>query len=439
MKKTLLSATLLLVALTTWAGIDMQAHIDSDEGQAAYTDYKAKQNAYYTGSYSYATLAGQTGETLFGSLNTLMGNTSKIGGNSFSYNTLRDSYINVDRDLNADGKIIGYYDGTQMNGTWGNGYNREHTWPQSKGANKSTAMGHDMQSVRPTNTAVNSDRGNDAYGESSGYYDPNEIEIDNTNYKKTNLGTYRGDCARVILYDYVVYGQMGSYKNSLYIGNAQLLSKLGSDGVFESLAVLLKWHMQDPPSLTEMVRNDGAADYQGNRNPFIDYPELAINMLKNQSGLTTYSVTTNTGATLYPRYTCTTSAGFVGYLTYADGTHPTADQLSITGGTFTYDATLGRLIVSSVSKDMVIKTTNDPTLAVATTALPEVICYTTGNSTFCVNNLPEQAQVAIFDCAGRTVELRSNCNTSESFSVPRGIYLVRVQANGQQRTMKIAI
>lgn len=418
----------------------MQAHVASDEGQAAYTDYKAKQAAYYTGSYAYATLAAQTGDALFGSLNTLMGNTSRIGGSDFSYNTLRDNYAKVDRDLNASGMIIGYYDGKQMNGAWGSGYNREHTWPQSKGANKSTPMGHDMQSVRPTNTSVNSDRGNDAYGESSGYYDPNDISISNANYKTSNLGTYRGDCARVILYDYVVYGQAGDYKNGLYLGNAQLLSKLGSKGVFESLAVLLKWHMQDPPSLTEMVRNDGAQDYQGNRNPFIDYPELAISMLKGETGVTAYEVDKSTTATVNPNYTYTTPAGFITYLTFGDGTHPEADNLTVTGCEYTYDASLGRLIVSKANGKISITTVGDPIVAVEeAVALPGIICYATGEGAFCVGNLPEQAQVAVFDCAGRQTELRHDCGTNETFAAPKGVYLVRVQADGRQRTLKIAL
>lgn len=439
MKKTTLFVIFLCASLTAWSGIDMQAHMASDEGRAAYTAYQNKQNAYYTGSYTYATLAGQTGDALFGSLNTLMGNTSKIGQSSFSYNSLRDQYIKVDRDLNQEGMIIGYYDGKQMNGAWGSGYNREHTWPQSKGANKSTPMGHDMQSVRPTNTAVNSDRGNDAYGESGGFYDPDEVTINNANYKKSNLGTYRGDCARVILYDYVVYGEAGGYKNSLCINNAQLLNKLGSSGVFESLAVLLKWHMQDPPSLTEMVRNDGAQDYQGNRNPFIDYPELAINMLKDEAGVTAYKITKNTTAQLVPNYTYTTSAGFIGYITYSNGTHPAAEDLTVTGANYTYDETLGRIIVSKANGAISITTQNGPATAIENVALPDVVCYTTGTNTFCVSNLPEQAQVELYDCAGRQIEQRNNCAPTETFAAPKGICLVRIKADGVQRTLKIAL
>lgn len=35
------------------AAVDMQAHVASDEGKAAYTAYIAKQNAYYQGNFSY--------------------------------------------------------------------------------------------------------------------------------------------------------------------------------------------------------------------------------------------------------------------------------------------------------------------------------------------------------------------------------------------------
>mgnify|MGYP003466965136 len=214
-------------------------------------------------------------------------------------------------------------------------------------------MGHDMQSVRPTNTSVNSSRGNTAYGESGSYYDPDdEISINNSAYKKINLGTYRGDAARVILYDYLVYGQAGSYKNGLYNGNAQLLSKLGTSGVFESIRVLLKWHMQDPPSLTEMVRNDGAQDYQGNRNPMIDFPELAIEIFADYNKITRYNVTYHVSAEVSPRYMHTLSDGFITYLTSSDGSHPA--NVEVKGAKAEYDASLGRLIISNVTGNVTI-------------------------------------------------------------------------------------
>ena len=369
MKRIILIVTVMCTVCTAMfaaIGVDMQAHMGTKEAQEAYNTYINKQSTYYTGTYSYSNLSALSGNDLFGALNTLMGNTSRIGNSSFSYNSLRDQYKNVDKDLNRSGYIIGYYNGASFSGVWDSGktWNREHTWPQSKGADKSIPMGHDMQSVRPTHTSVNSSRGNDAYGESGSYYDPDEVSINNSYYVSSNLGSYRGDAARVILYDYIVYGKAGGHQNSLYNGNAQLLDKLGTSGVFQSIPVLLKWHMNDPISLTEMVRNDGAQNYQGNRNPFIDYPELAIQMLKDVSGVNTYTVTTQ-GTTMWPNYTLTLNSGFIAYLGKPNA-RPT--QVTVTGATHTYDSTTGRLIIKSVTGAVSITTTTTAMENIQTTA-----------------------------------------------------------------------
>lgn len=345
--------------------VDMQAHVMSDEGREAYTAYVSKQEAYYTSSYSYDNISATTGDELFGLLNELMGNTCRLKNGGFSYNSLRSAYVRVDVDLNRSGYIIGYYDGCSLLGKWDNGktWNREHTWPQSKGADSGIPMGHDMQSVRPASTAVNSERGNTAYGESSGYYDPNEVKINNIYYKPTNLGTYRGDAARVILYDYLVYGKLGSYQNDLYNANAQLLDKLGKNGVFENVAVILKWHMQDPPSLTEMVRNDGAQSYQGNRNPFIDFPEVAVEILGQK--ISVYDVTVSDNLTMWPAYRHTPSTGFIAYLTDADGNHPKTEELTVSGTTnYTYDEALGRLNVKGTTSALKIESAGEMQSAV---------------------------------------------------------------------------
>ena len=390
----LLFTLIALSPLRLTASIDMQAHVASDEGKAAYTDYISEQNSYYTGNYTYDQLIALSGDALFGRINQLMGNTCKLNAWGLDYGDLRYAYVDVDRDLNRSGYIIGYYDGKQLNGDWGSGWNREHTWPQSKGAKKETTMGHDMQSVRPTNTSVNSSRGNDAYGEAGSYYDPDdEISISNSAYKPINLGTYRGDAARVILYDYLVYGEAGGYKNGYYNGNAQLLSKFGTSGLFESLRNMLKWHMQDPPSLTEMVRNDGAQDYQGNRNPLIDFPELAIEVFANYNKINCYNVTYHLAEEVSPRYLHTLSEGFITYITGNDGSHPA--QVSVTGGKAEYDATLGRLIITNVTGNLTISTTTPVTnitadshaMASIYNIAGEVIC-TTEQPTLAISQLP---------------------------------------------------
>ncbi len=415
-KLSLLILSLIFCISLAWAGIDMQAHVASDDGRDAYKDYVNYQMDYYTGNYAYEKLFLQRGTTLFGSLNTLMGNTCKNGQSGYDYGELRYEYVNVDRDLNKTGNIIGFYNGVSMSGTWGSGWNREHTWPQSKGANKNIPMGHDMQSVRPTQTSVNSSRGNDAFGESGSYYDPNEISISNSNYNKKNNGTYRGDCARVIMYDYIVYGKAGSYSNSLYNGNAQLLSKLGTDGLFESVEIMLKWHMQDHPSLTEMVRNDGGENYQGNRNPFIDYPELAIMMLEDE--VSTYAVACNQA--IYPNYPLTTKYGFVAYLTNEDGSHPT--QVEVTGATGKYEKELGRLTVTNVTGKVTI-TSNTPS-SLTTLEEDKLHFYTAGNTLY-LSQLKHE-DVRVVDVQGRVVWQQNGVVDACEINLPHGIFLVQV-------------
>ena len=42
------------------------------------------------------------------------------------------------------------------------------------------------------------------------------------------------------------------------------------------LSVLLEWHEQDPVDLIEFQHHEAVASFQGNRNPFIDHPDVGI-------------------------------------------------------------------------------------------------------------------------------------------------------------------
>lgn len=50
------------------------------------------------------------------------------------------------------------------------------------------------------------------------------------------------------------------------------------------IALLLKWHREDPVSRKEIDRNNAVQAAQGNRNPFIDYPYLAEYMWGERAG-----------------------------------------------------------------------------------------------------------------------------------------------------------
>lgn len=61
------------------------------------------------------------------------------------------------------------------------------------------------------------------------------------------------------------------------------------------IALLMKWHRQDPVSQKEIDRNNGIQATQGNRNPFIDYPCLAEYLWGNKAG-ETFSTTSCCGS-----------------------------------------------------------------------------------------------------------------------------------------------
>ena len=167
-----------------------------------------------------------------------------------SYNETKNLYCYTDCQ-NSGGKISSFYSGKAIGPTWDGGWNREHTWPNSKGEGNAE---NDIMMLRPTSTSENSSRGNTAYGQSSSYYHPNS--------ESGGQHDLRGDVARIMLYVYCRWGNT---------------SKMwGTGGVMESRAVLLQWVEEDPVDTWELGRNDVVEEITGTRNVFVDYPELSF-------------------------------------------------------------------------------------------------------------------------------------------------------------------
>ncbi len=61
------------------------------------------------------------------------------------------------------------------------------------------------------------------------------------------------------------------------------------------------------------------------------------------------------------------------------------------------------------------------------------------NGVLHVSGLPTGASLTVFDCTGRLVEQRTAATDTETFALTNGLYLVRIQANGEQRTLKIVL
>ncbi len=168
-----------------------------------------------------------------------------------SYGDTRDLYRFTDCQNSDNTSISSFYSGVAIGPKWDAGatWNREHTWPQSKGLDG--ADEDDIMILRPTAGSENSARGNKAYGESEGFYDPNLLSDGKLNN--------RGDVARIMLYIYVRWGNTNLF---------------GSEGAIESLDLLLRWVEEDPVDTWELGRNDVVESITGTRNVFVDYPEL---------------------------------------------------------------------------------------------------------------------------------------------------------------------
>lgn len=288
MKKHIFSfIALLLVAQMAWAKVTLPDDIPS----------------------YYSTLNNKSAANLWTSVSSVA---AKNRGN-LGYDGLYDAYIKTDSypadSVGKAGKVwdmysdCGYEHNKRKCGSYSGEcdcYNREHSIPKSWFGGSTSGIGCDIFHVVPTDGKVNGMRSAFVYGEVtgtpqytsySGHKKGNGAGI--LNARKTicasagsttpcSAGTvfepideYKGDFARGYM------GTMASWNKDM--------TKAEGSNFFQSsytaeknygltaygVALLMKWHRQDPVSQKEIDRNNGIQDTQGNRNPFIDYPYLA--------------------------------------------------------------------------------------------------------------------------------------------------------------------
>lgn len=172
---------------------------------------------------------------------------------SRSYEDAETALQLLDQDPANPNNILLIYTGASVPKTWQTSvWNREHQWPQSL---LSSAPIGELFNLRPCNPTVNGNRGNKPYGLESGEW---------------NAAIDRGACARTMFYMATRYTQL-----SLISGSSP------DDGEMGDLDDLLSWHYENSVNTREKRRNhliwssvDNPSYYQGNRNPYIDHPEL---------------------------------------------------------------------------------------------------------------------------------------------------------------------
>lgn len=81
---------------------------------------------------------------------------------------------------------------------------------------------------------------------------------------------YEGDFARIIMYMATIYpAERWNGQGVNFFTDSQYPTLNGY-----SKSLLLQWHETDPVSDVERLRNDAISSVQGNRNPFVDYPQM---------------------------------------------------------------------------------------------------------------------------------------------------------------------
>jgi len=178
----------------------------------------------------------------------------------FKYTDYDPKYTAVDGKGQIYGtRLITFYSGNSAT----SGMNREHVWPKSHGG---STIDNDIHMPRPTLTSENGSRGNSFYVEgmksSTNGWDPAMESFGDE--------TYRGDSARIIFYCVIADQRL-----SLLDVNYHATSNANPDYKMGKLSDLLSWNIRYPVLQREMNRNEGAEYLQGNRNPFIDYPDYA--------------------------------------------------------------------------------------------------------------------------------------------------------------------
>ena len=223
----------------------------------------------------YQSTKGLTGADLKKKLNEIIS-----GHLVISYQNTDEILSIIDRDPNDSERVILVYSRRSdlKSNCCSSGWNREHVWPNSYGIDKVGPAYSDIHALRPCDSNVNSSRGNKYFDES----DPSSNSYKLIAHPEARLcssdhnswsppESVKGDIARAMFYMDIRYeGKSGEPDLELTDNLAEITS---SNSKMGSLKTLLIWHILDPVSEEEKIRNDRVYENQNNRNPFIDHPQ----------------------------------------------------------------------------------------------------------------------------------------------------------------------
>ena len=235
----------------------------------------------------YAKADGKKKEALKAAMHDVIAPHKKI-----SYGNLWISYEEVDylSKTNAQGQHqvmdyysdeIHYFTGT---GSAVSGMNKEHVAPQSWwGGGTGIAVGSDLFQVIPSESNANSAKGNYPLGKVTGAVSYPSKGTSNSRMKTGKdangdmvfepCDEYKGDFARIFFYVATCYPDVNWQDR----GDVNVSFRREDYPTLKAdiLPMLLQWSKNDPVCEWEITRNERVFKEQGNRNPFVDFPNLA--------------------------------------------------------------------------------------------------------------------------------------------------------------------
>lgn len=238
-------------------------------------------------------LEGKNGAELKTELHNLLKNHTRLPYGSRDYNQIACTWTVFKKsDVRPNGKVWDMYSNNSYNFSNGagatKGMNIEHSVPKSwwGDAYDETATpltrfkydgSYDLHHLTPSDATANTAKSNYPLGEvDSPLFDNGVTKVGTgqANGRATNLfepaDEYKGDFARMYLYFVTCYQDYSWKSSALSMFAQNSYPTLNAYGQ----SLLLKWHRQDPVSQKEIDRNNAVYSFQGNRNPFIDYPNM---------------------------------------------------------------------------------------------------------------------------------------------------------------------
>ena len=196
-----------------------------------------------------------------------------------------DNYFK-ETDWSSDGYFLDMYS-NEKHTTYvgGNVQNREHCMPRSWWGKREKYSSYDangdLHNIFPSDYNANAAKSNLPLGEVGIIkFDNGVSKVGNNTYPNGYRGQvfepadeYKGDFARVYFYMLTCYEDYSyDWKDD---AKKSMLQAEAYPGLQPwALEMLIKWNNEDPISDKEIARNNAVYKMQGNRNPFVDCPEL---------------------------------------------------------------------------------------------------------------------------------------------------------------------